>query len=265
MAFTNDEQSIYVLDDVGEDRVGVHKLSLDGKSYEHVYTHKSVDIAELITSTDGKSVYAARLDNGFPSYLFFSDTHEEAEVFKGLLKTFPGNRLSIRSRSSDGNLWVVQASTDVDAGSYYLFDRKANSIVQLFSSRPGVDSNELAFVEPIEFESFDGQKISGYFTEAQGREGKVSPLVVLVHKGPGNRNYWEYDSEVQALAISGIRLKAERSVVCVTGDQANVAVTIRVKIAKTIWRYLDLIFFDTSIDVQQDSHWLFILRSGHGR
>ena len=100
-------------------------------------------------------------------------------------------------------MWVVHASTDVDAGSYYLFNREANTIILLFSSRPEVKSEELAYVEPIEFESFDGRKVAGYFTEAKGREGEISPLIVLVHKGPGNRAYWEFSSEVQALAING--------------------------------------------------------------
>lgn len=203
VAITDDKKSVYVLDNIDSDKIGLHKLSLDGEGYSSIYTHKTVDITRVVMSTDGRSVIAIRIDNGYPSYLIFPNRGEEATTFKALLQSFSGGTISIRSRSRDGKYWVVSTSTDVDPGSYHLFDRESNTITKLFDSRPEVNSDDLAAIEPIEFQSFDGRTIAGYFTPAKDSSKKIAPLIVLVHGGPTVRNYWGYDAEVQALATNG--------------------------------------------------------------
>ena len=203
IAITDDKKSVHVLDNIDNDKVGLHKLSLDGENYRSIYSHKNVDITNLVMSTDGRSVNAIRIDDGYPSYLVFSNRGEEGTTLKALLQTFSGESISIRSRSRDGRYWIVWTSTDVDPGSYYLFDSELNTLSKLFDSRPQVKSDDLAAIEAIEFQSFDDRTIAGYFTPAKGSSGEIAPLVVLVHGGPGIRDYWGYDAEVQALATNG--------------------------------------------------------------
>ena len=203
VAITDDKKSAYVLDNLDSDRIGLHKLSLDGARYENIYTHKEVDITNVVLSADGRSVYGIRVDNGYPGYLVFSKSSEEAATFKSLLQYFSGAKVSVRSRSRDGRLWIVRVSTDVDAGSFHLFDSDTNTIRKLFDSRRDLNPSDLAPTEPIEFQSFDDRKIAGYFTAAKGSGDEIPPLVVLVHGGPIVRDYWGYDPEVQALATNG--------------------------------------------------------------
>jgi dipeptidyl aminopeptidase/acylaminoacyl peptidase len=185
------------------DKSGLHELSLSGEDYKHVYTHKNVDITNTVKTTDGRGVYAIRIDDGYPSYLIFPNPGEEGETFKELLNQFSGSLVSIRSRSRDGRFWVIETETDIDPGSFYLLDREENSIIKLFDSKPDVKQQELLSVEPIKFESFDGKSIPGYFTTAAGSEEDTAPLVVLVHGGPIARDYWGYNETVQALATNG--------------------------------------------------------------
>jgi len=203
MAISDDKQSVYVLDNIDDDKVGLYDLSLAGDSYENLYTHKNVDITNLVMTADERSVIAIRIDDGYPSYLLLANQGDEAKTFKQLLKYFSGSTVSIRSRSRDGRYWVIRTGTDVDPGSYHLYDREAKTIGKLFDSRPDVNSEDLAAMEPIEFKSFDGQSIAGYFTPAKNVSGEVAPLVVLVHGGPHLRDYWGYDATVQALATNG--------------------------------------------------------------
>ena len=203
VAITNEKKSAYILDNFDNDKIGLHKLSLDGEDYSSIYTHKTVDITRVVMSTDGRSVIAIQIDNGYPSYLIFPNRGEEATTFKALLQSFSGGTISIRSRSRDGRYWVASTSTDVDPGSYHLFDRESNTIRKLFDSRPEVNSDDLAAVEPIESQSFDGRTIAGYFTPAKDSPKKIAPLIVLVHGGPIIRDYWGYAAEVQALATNG--------------------------------------------------------------
>ncbi len=203
IAISDDKKSVYVLDNIEDDKIGLYELSLAGDSYEKLYTHKDVNITNLVMTTDERSVIAIKVDDGYPKYLLLSNPGEEAKTFKLLLNYFSGSTVSIRSRSRDGRFWVVRTGTDVDPGSYHLYDREAKSIGKLFDSRPGVKSEDLAAMEPIEFSSFDGQSIAGYFTPARNVPGKAAPMVVLVHGGPHVRDYWGYNSDVQALATNG--------------------------------------------------------------
>ncbi|MGA8204504.1 MAG: alpha/beta fold hydrolase [Woeseiaceae bacterium] len=203
IAISDDQKSAYVLDNINSDKVGVYELSLDGKEYKQVYVNDDVDITSVNTSSDGRSVYAMRIDKNYPSYLVFSSAHEEAQIFKSMLATFPGQTVDITSRSRDGQFWIVHASSDVDPGSFYLFDKEKNTLSLIYKSLPNIDSNDLAVVKPIEFDSFDGLKITGYFTPARISGDAVAPLVVLVHGGPRSRDYWQFDPEVQALATQG--------------------------------------------------------------
>lgn len=202
VAVSDDGEYLYVVDDKMGDRQGLYKISLDGTRLEKVYEHDVVDISDLNMSTDGRAVYAMRVDNGYPSYLIFSKSHDEAAVFRQLLATFPGNLVSIRSRSRDGKYWIVKTGTDTDGGTFYLYDHEESEVRALFRVRPEVDPQQLAPMEPIEFESFDGEKIHGYFTRGIS-DLDTPPMVVRIHGGPKARDRWGYDSVVQVLATRG--------------------------------------------------------------
>jgi dipeptidyl aminopeptidase/acylaminoacyl peptidase len=203
LAITDDGTGVYALDDPDDDRAGLYRLALDGSGYELVYGHKRMDITSAVLSTDERSVYALRVDDGYPSYLIFSGAHEEAKVFRDLLTTFAGKLVSIRSRTRDGRYWIVRLATDTDPGTFYLFDRHRNEVAQLYRERQDVNPAELSPTRPVEFESFDGERVQGYFTPAVSDSQTVAPLVVLVHGGPLARDYWGYDPEVQVLATRG--------------------------------------------------------------
>ncbi|MCB1693245.1 MAG: S9 family peptidase, partial [Pseudomonadales bacterium] len=132
-----------------------------------------------------------------------SRSHPEAAMFRQLLDVFAGSLVLITSATMDGRFWVVRTSTDTNPGIYHLLDREKNEIKTLFLERPDVEPSELAVMKPIQFESFDGAMISGYYTEAKAHGKEPAPLVVLIHGGPGVRDYWGYDGEVQSLATNG--------------------------------------------------------------
>lgn len=203
VAIARDKQAVYALDNVDNDKLGLYKLSLDGESYGKIYAHDNVDITNPIRSPDGRQVYALRIDNGFPSYLVLSNSGEVADLFRSLLQFFSGGVVAILSQSEDGNLVTIRTETDVDPGSFYLFDRESNILKKIFNAMPTIDPAELSRTEPVEFESFDGRIIAGYFTPASNASGRIAPMVVLVHDGPDARDFWGYDPEVQALATNG--------------------------------------------------------------
>lgn len=203
VAISDDGESAFVLGNIGSDKFGLYKMSLDGSETNRIYVNEDVDITDVQLTPDGRSVYAMRIDKGFPGYALLSSTKEEARIFRQLLQLFPGQAVTITSDSEDGRFWIVNTSSDVDPGTYYLLDLEETSMRPLFRALPDIDSDELSKVEPIEFESFDGLGITGYFTPAKDAGDSVAPMVVLVHGGPRLRDYWEYNPDVQALATRG--------------------------------------------------------------
>lgn len=201
VSMSGDGRHAYVLDYLEKDKLSLYRLSLDGSGYEVVYSHKDVDVTSPAQSVDHKPVYALRVDSGYPGYVLLSDGRE-AQIFKQLLKLFGKVEVNVTSKSVDGTFWTVLVNRDTDPGTFYLFDSSKSEIEFLSNSYFNIDSGNLASMEPIEYFSFDGTKISGYFTKAITSD-EVAPLVILLHEGPRARDYWGFNAEVQALALNG--------------------------------------------------------------
>ncbi|WP_448550072.1 alpha/beta hydrolase family protein [Thalassotalea fusca] len=197
-------QYLFALDNYNQDKLGLFKFNLSNTSYEHVFSDKVRDISGVERTTDQRSIYAVRVDEGKPVYYLINKDNEEAQIFRSLIATFPNYAISIRNHSEDGSKYVLQVSSDADAGTFYLFDKSQNSIRALFKFFPNIDSNQLARQVPIQFTASDGLTINGYFTEAKSKQAdEPAPLIVLVHGGPHARDNWEYYPERLFLAENG--------------------------------------------------------------
>ena len=196
---------LYTIDNYNQDTKGIFKLNLENYQYKSVYADKKVSITDVEMTTDNRSAYAIRVDDGYPAYLILNKKHEEAKVFKELLKSFPYSEVKVTSKTSDGQFYVVLVSSDIDPGSLYLFDKKKNSLSQLFQFKPKFNSADFAQIEPINFTASDGTMLHGFFTQAKAKQkGELAPTVVLVHGGPhGVRDYWAFSSQVQYLVAHG--------------------------------------------------------------
>jgi len=196
---------LYAIDNYNQDTLGIFKLNLEDYQYKSVYTDKKVNITDVEMTTDNRAAYAIRVDDGYPAYLILNKKLEEAKVFKSLLKVFPYSKVNVTSKTTDGQYYVVMVSSDIDPGSLYLFDKKKNSMQQLFQFKPKFKSSDFAQIEPINFEASDGAMINGFFTQAKVKQkNELAPTVILVHGGPhGVRDYWGFSKQVQYLVSHG--------------------------------------------------------------
>lgn len=205
MAMDKSNKHLYVADNLNQDKTGIFKINLETGKREHIYTDEKVDIAEVEFNSDMSGVYAVRLESDYPNYVVFNTETEEGALFKELLKTFQGYRISIRSSDDENNLWIIQASNDVSAGSFYLYNKKTNKFNLLFNNYTHVSPDKLSQSIPVSFKASDGVDLHGFITYPNGiPETQNVPLVTLVHGGPhGPRDYWTFDSRVQMLAAQG--------------------------------------------------------------
>jgi len=122
----------------------------------------------------------------------------------GAARRAGGGVVEMGSGTSDRSKWVVTLNTPTRPSITYLYSRQQNALEKFYDPRPGLRSYRFAPKTPISFESRDGLGIGGYVTLPPGKPARALPLVVLVHGGPwGDRDKWEFDSDVQLLANRG--------------------------------------------------------------
>jgi dipeptidyl aminopeptidase/acylaminoacyl peptidase len=198
-------EGLYILDNFEQDKRGLFKIDLTTGVRKKLYTDDEVDITQVSFTVDGHSIYAARTDTDYPTYVMLNSKNEEARMYKMLLAAFPGHAVTITSKSKDNNYWVVKTTSDISMGKYYLLDKSKNDLRVLFSAMPSLKAEKLSSTQPIKFTASDGMQINGYITYPLNKaENQTVPLVTLVHGGPyGVRDYLEFDREVQMLAYQG--------------------------------------------------------------
>jgi dipeptidyl aminopeptidase/acylaminoacyl peptidase len=106
-------------------------------------------------------------------------------------------------RSQDGRWWLVEASSDVDPPSLYLFDARDMQLSAIGHSYPDLEDITLAPMESVVYKARDGQLIPAYLTRHEGARGKPVPAIVLPHGGPESRVWRRFDPLVQFLASRG--------------------------------------------------------------
>jgi dipeptidyl aminopeptidase/acylaminoacyl peptidase len=105
--------------------------------------------------------------------------------------------------TSTGDIFL-SATADVSPDKYYLFNPKTGQLTLVLNQHPKVEGLALSPMKPVTFKAADGTNLHGYLTLPAGHvEGKLPPLIALVHGGPMVRDTWGYDSEVQYFAALG--------------------------------------------------------------
>ncbi|MFN6970985.1 MAG: alpha/beta hydrolase family protein [Rheinheimera sp.] len=185
------------------DLAGLYQFHFADQRITPLYEPENVDVTSALFSTDGESIYAARLDENYPSYLLLNKDSADTQVFRTLTEKFAGADVNLTSRTEDGRLRVVRVEAEQLSPVYFLHDNQTGKIDRLLDSRPHLRGIKLKETLPVEFNSSDKTLIRGYLTLGAA-EGSAQPLVVLLHGGPyGVRDYWGFNSEVQMLAMAG--------------------------------------------------------------
>jgi dipeptidyl aminopeptidase/acylaminoacyl peptidase len=165
--------------------------------------NQNVDVNGYVDSSDGMELLAISYLDGLLDYDFIKPDHPESKVYAGLINAFPNHAVSFQGASKDGRYILFTAYSDVDPGSYYLFDRQTAKAKFLLSARSWIKPGEMSPMKPIYFAARDGKKIHGYLTLPLGSDGKNLPMVLFIHGGPTSRDVWGFDRDAQFLASRG--------------------------------------------------------------
>jgi dipeptidyl aminopeptidase/acylaminoacyl peptidase len=175
-----------------------------GEELRKLSSNANVEPGGALFSADERELLAVRYMDGAPYYDFVNKDHPESKTYAGLINAFPKHALSFAGISRDARYVLFLAYSDVDPGSYYLFDRQTGQAKFLLAARRWIKPDQMSPMTPIVVTARDGTKVHGYLTVPKFSNGKNLPLILHPHGGPhGPRDQWGFNPEVQFLANRG--------------------------------------------------------------
>ena len=204
MGFDPDNRLVYTR--VSEDGEPTRVYALDAETEELTLLseNENVDPGSYLYSSDGKELLAVRYLDGVPTTDFINTEHAEVLTYAGLMNAFPDHAVAFSGISRDGRLVLVHVYSDVDPGSYYLFDRQTGQARFLLAARSWIKPEQMSPMRAISFTARDGTQVHGYITIPRNSDGRNLPLIMNPHGGPhGPRDVWGFNPEVQFLANRG--------------------------------------------------------------
>jgi len=117
----------------------------------------------------------------------------------------------VSSQTDDETVWVVRASRDTSPATYYLYERSRAKLTKLYDAVPALVDAPLARMQHTSLKSRDGLDMVSYLTLPVHADrpappltsSEPLPLVLFVHGGPQDRDYWGYQPYHQWLANRG--------------------------------------------------------------
>ena len=209
LMMTADDKEFYYEGYAPQGTLGLYIVNPNTLSKTLVYSDPEYDIDNTYSSTqwlmspDHHKLIAFDYMADRPTCILVQKNAPEAELLASLLNAFPGQNVQITSITSDAAQAVVLVSSDRNPGAYYLYDAGKHQVRFLFNTRPGINPDEMAAMQPLSFKARDGLTIHGYLTLPL-KQSKNLPLIINPHGGPfGIRDDWGFDPEVQFLAAHG--------------------------------------------------------------
>ncbi len=162
---------------------------------------KKVDFggARFSEATD-ELVLTTYFDDHLRRYYRDKGFESDLKLLEGKL---PNKQVTIGSDTADEQVWLVIASSDIEPGETYLFDRKTQKLTLQFKVREKLPREALALMKPVRYKSSDGLEIPAYLTLPKGVSAKNLPALVIPHGGPWGRDVWSYNSLAQFFANRG--------------------------------------------------------------
>lgn len=204
IAFAADNRRVYFnVSDGGEPARIVLRDPESGEE-SVVASHDNVDDVDTIWSSDRTTLLAVAYMPDYPTYHFVEPDHPEARILRGLVAAFPNHFVQFGTMSESGRYVLFRAFSDIDPGSYYLYDTQEGTATFLMANRSWIDPELMSPMEAVRYRARDGLMINAYLTIPRGLPDQNLPMVVFVHGGPhGPRDTWGFDREVQAMASRG--------------------------------------------------------------
>jgi len=203
VAFAEDKPNIiYAISDVNRDKSALVELDCTtGKEKSILFANDTLNVVDAQYSRQkGKMAYV--VCETWKKEKHYLD-NEAKLLYQKIDQLLPNTESRILDRDKSENVFVIRTFTDRNPGSYYLYIASIGKLKKLSDINSSIKEEQMCEMKPISYSSRDGMKINGYLTLPLNKAAKNLPIVVVPHNGPGQRNTWGYNAEVQFLANRG--------------------------------------------------------------
>ncbi|HEX8609131.1 MAG TPA: prolyl oligopeptidase family serine peptidase, partial [Pedobacter sp.] len=196
------ENIVYAISDVNRDKSALVELDCNtGKELKVLYGNDSVNVTDAQYSRKNRKMSFVVFESWKKEKYFLDDSTKM--LYKDLDQLLPNTETRIVDRDKAEDIFIVRTFTDRNPGSFYLFFYKTGKLKKLSDLNPGIKEEEMSPMKPISYTTRDSLTIYGYLTLPLNKKAQRLPVIVLPHDGPGSRNNWGYNPEVQFLANRG--------------------------------------------------------------
>ena len=204
LQFHPDNTRVYMVTNKGEpDLVRLVLFDPQAKKEELVDTDPENEVdfgGGLFSEKTGQlvgTVYA-----GEKSRIYFRDKEFQAD-YERIKAKLPGKEVTFGGSTADERKWMMVASSDMEPGERYLYDRDTKNLVKQYQVFEKLPRQALAEMKPIRYKSSDGLEIPAYLTLPKGLAAKNLPAIVVPHGGPWARDQFGYSAMAQFFANRG--------------------------------------------------------------
>ncbi|RUO47615.1 S9 family peptidase [Pseudidiomarina aquimaris] len=203
--FSKDNRYAYVTADFDTKTRALYQFDTATEEFKQLYNNEIADLSGVIFGSDGNPIAVESMPGKIERHYLTDGS--DVEIVQALTDAFGGEQVEITSTTADGKLAVVQVTSDVNPGQYYLFDLETLEAKFIASPYPTIAASDMATVQPITVTARDGLELQGYLTlpngYTQNKHGAL-PTIVNVHGGPhGPRDTWGFVPENQFFANRG--------------------------------------------------------------
>ncbi|PWS27196.1 S9 family peptidase [Pedobacter yonginense] len=203
IAFSEGEENVlYAISNVNRDKNALVALDLKtGKEKQVLFGNDTLNVVDAKYSRTKKKMIFVTCETWKKEKFYLDDSTRVA--YSKIDQLLPRTEWRIMDKDKDDNVFIVRTFTDKNPGSYYLYTAKENKLKKLIDINSSIKEEDMSEMKPISYKTADGITINGYLTLPKSKKATNLPVVVMPHNGPGLRNTWGYNAEVQFLANRG--------------------------------------------------------------
>lgn len=198
----NKPNTIYAISNMDRDKNALVEIDcISGKEKSVLFANDTLNVVDSQYSRQrGKMDYVVYETWKKEKHYLDEDAKNR---YQALDKLIPEAESRIIHHDKDEKHFIIRTFTDRSPGSYYLYYAEKNHLKKLRDLNPSIKEEEMCEMKPISYLTNDGFRINGYLTLPLHQKAENLPVVVMPHNGPGQRNSWGFNTDVQFLANRG--------------------------------------------------------------
>jgi dipeptidyl aminopeptidase/acylaminoacyl peptidase len=203
IALANNEPNVlYAISNIDRDKNGLIALDLNnGKVKYRLFGNDSLNVVDVRYSKTKRKILYVTTETWKKENYYLDDSTKQ--IYQKLDALLPETEWRIMDKDKLDNIFVIRTFTDRNPGSYYLFESKTSVLKKISEVNSSIKVEEMSPMMPISYKTKDSLTINGYLTLPINLPAVNLPVVVIPHNGPGGRNTWAYNADVQFLANRG--------------------------------------------------------------